>query len=78
MARFRLSSLARSDIAKILALSAERWGDEGKHRYAALLTAAMRKVAAQPDDAAATVPGCPAEFVASIFDMHGSATERQK
>jgi len=52
MARFRLSSLARSDLAQILAVSAERWGHEGRRRYGALLTAAMRKVAAQPDSAA--------------------------
>ncbi|WP_083218627.1 type II toxin-antitoxin system RelE/ParE family toxin [Bradyrhizobium icense] len=52
MARFRLSLLARADLAQILAVSAERWGLEGRRRYAALLTAAMRKAAAQPDGAA--------------------------
>jgi toxin ParE1/3/4 len=52
MARFRLSALARTDLAQILAVSAERWGLEGRRRYAALLTAAMRKAAAQPDGAA--------------------------
>ena len=51
MARFRLSSLARTDLARILAVSEERWGPEGRRHYAALLTAAMRKVAAQPDGA---------------------------
>lgn len=49
MARFRLSSLARTDLAQILAVSAERWGLEGRRRYAALLAAAMRKAAAHPD-----------------------------
>ena len=48
MARFRLSRLARSDLAQILAVSVERWGPEGKRRYAALIAAAMRKVAAEP------------------------------
>ena len=52
MARFRLSLLARADLAQILAVSAERWGLEGRRRYAAVLTAAMRKVAAEPDRAA--------------------------
>lgn len=52
MARFRLSRLARADLAQILAVSAERWGLEGRHCYAALLTAAMRKVATEPDGAA--------------------------
>lgn len=51
MARFRLSLLARADLAQILAVSAERWGLEGRRRYAAVLTAAMRKVAAEPDSA---------------------------
>jgi toxin ParE1/3/4 len=48
MARFRLSALARADLAQILATSAERWGIEGGRRYSALLSAAMRKVAADP------------------------------
>jgi toxin ParE1/3/4 len=48
MARFRLSALARADLAHILATSAERWGIEGRRRYSAMLSAAMRKVAADP------------------------------
>jgi len=52
MARFRLSQLARADLAQILAVSAERWGIEGRRRYMAVLTAAMRKVAAEPGGAA--------------------------
>ena len=49
MARFRLSLLARADLAQILAASVERWGIGGKRRYAAVLAAAMRKVAAVPE-----------------------------
>ena len=52
MARFRLSLLARADLAQILATSAERWGTEGKRRYAAVLAAGMRKVAAEPEGSA--------------------------
>src|ERR1700716_1664550 len=48
MARFRLSALARADLARILATSAERWGVEGRRRYSAMLSAAMRNVAADP------------------------------
>ena len=48
MARFRLSLLARAGIAQILATSAERWGLEGRRRYAAILAAGMRKVAGEP------------------------------
>jgi plasmid stabilization system protein ParE len=52
MVRFRLSLLARADLAQILAGSAERWGLEGRRRYEAVPTAAMRKVATEPDGAA--------------------------
>jgi toxin ParE1/3/4 len=48
MARFRLSPPARADIAQILATSGERWGAEGRRRYAVVLAAAMRKIAAEP------------------------------
>ena len=49
MARFRLSLLARADLAQIIATSVERWGIEGKRRYSALLAAGMRKIAAEPE-----------------------------
>ena len=48
MARFRLSRPAEADLAHILATSSERWGAEGRRRYAAILAAAMRKAAAEP------------------------------
>ncbi len=48
MARFRLSRPAQADIAHILATSAQRWGDDGRHRYAALLAAAMRRLLGDP------------------------------
>src|SRR5438874_408989 len=49
MGRFRLSRLAQADVAQILAASAERWGPEGRRRYAALLAAALRAVALDPE-----------------------------
>jgi len=49
MARFRLARPARIDLANILATSAEQWGAKGRRRYAAVLAAAMRQVAAEPD-----------------------------
>jgi toxin ParE1/3/4 len=49
MARFRLARPAQNDLANILATSAERWGIEGRQRYAAVLVAAMRQVAAEPE-----------------------------
>ena len=48
MARFRLARPAQIDLANILATSAERWGAEGRQRYAAVLASAMRQVAAEP------------------------------
>ena len=49
MARFRIAQPAQSDLANILASSAERWGIDGRRRYALLLAAAMRTVAANPE-----------------------------
>jgi toxin ParE1/3/4 len=49
VARFRLSGQAKADLTHILATSAERWGIEGRRRYAALLAVAIRKVAADPE-----------------------------
>ena len=48
MARFRLSRPAQVDLALILSISEERWGQEGRRRYAAKLAAAIRQVAADP------------------------------
>ena len=39
----------RADLSNILATSAERWGTEGRRRYAMLLAAAMRIIAADPE-----------------------------
>jgi toxin ParE1/3/4 len=52
VARFRVSKLAQSDLARILATGECRWGPEGRHRYAALIEAAMRQVADEPEGAA--------------------------
>jgi toxin ParE1/3/4 len=49
MARFRLARPAQIDLANILATSADRWGAEGRQRYAAVLADAMRQVAVAPD-----------------------------
>ena len=49
MARFRLARPAQIDLANILATSAERWGTDGRQRYAAVLADAMRQVAAEPN-----------------------------
>lgn len=46
---FRLAHRAQIDISRILSASAERWGEEGKRRYAGLLTSALRQVAVEPE-----------------------------
>ena len=49
MARFRLARPAQIDLANILATSAERWGADGRQRYAAVLADALRQVADEPE-----------------------------
>ena len=67
MARFRLSRSAQDDIAQILATSAERWGADGRRRYAALLAAAMKKVAADPTGSATRSRS---ELLAQMRSLH--------
>ena len=62
MARVRLSGPAQTDLAAILATSFERWGENGRARYASMLAAAIRAVLAHPDgpttrDRAELLPG---------------------
>ena len=49
MTQYRLSASAQSDILDILAWSHDQFGDEARIRYEALIVAALRDVAAQPD-----------------------------
>ncbi|HMG56914.1 MAG TPA: type II toxin-antitoxin system RelE/ParE family toxin [Kofleriaceae bacterium] len=49
MAWLRVSRVARADLEHILAVSLERWGDDGAARYRALLAAALRAIATAPD-----------------------------
>jgi toxin ParE1/3/4 len=48
MARVRFSQQAQTDLVEILATSTERWGVDGGRRYASIVEAAMRKLAADP------------------------------
>jgi toxin ParE1/3/4 len=62
MARYRLSAPAKADITAILRRSEELHGKEARIRYRGCLTAAMRRVAADPEecstvDRAELVPG---------------------
>ncbi len=49
MARYRLSHPAKADIASILRTSNERHGRQASIRYRALITAALRRIAADPE-----------------------------
>jgi toxin ParE1/3/4 len=49
MARYRLTKSARSDIGSILTTSEERHGRDARRRYSALLLAALRRVAENPE-----------------------------
>ncbi len=48
MARYRLSDPARADIASVLRTSETMHGAEARIRYRALLAAALRRIAADP------------------------------
>ena len=49
MARYRLTASARRDIGSILRTSEERHGRDARTRYAALVLAALRRVAENPE-----------------------------
>jgi len=49
MARYRLTRSARGDVGSILRTSEERHGRSARLRYSALLLAAMRRVAEEPE-----------------------------
>ena len=67
MARYRLSEPARADIAAILRRSEELHGTEARIRYRACLTAAMRRVAADPEG---LVTVDRAELAAGVRSFH--------
>jgi toxin ParE1/3/4 len=67
MARYRLSDPAKADIAAILRRSEELHGKEARSRYRACLTAAMRRVAADPEGRSTVDRG---EFDPSIRSFH--------
>jgi toxin ParE1/3/4 len=54
MAEYRLSILAKTDIAAILRKSKELHSEQARVRYRALLTAALRHVASYPEGALST------------------------
>lgn len=67
MARYRLSEPAKEDIAAILRRREEVHGKEARIRYRACLTAAMRRIAAEPEGRS-TVDR--ADLVAGVRSFH--------
>ena len=67
MAGYRLSRLAEDDVLRILSTSEERWGPEARRRYAAIIIAAMRKVATDPKGLATWDR---AELLTGVRSMH--------
>jgi toxin ParE1/3/4 len=65
--RYRLSEPARADIAAILQRSEELHGEQARIRYRACLTAAMRRVASDPDGRSTVDRG---ELVPGIRSFH--------
>ncbi|HTP72911.1 MAG TPA: type II toxin-antitoxin system RelE/ParE family toxin [Burkholderiaceae bacterium] len=49
MLRLRLSAAAQADIVEILAWSEDQFGESARLRYEALIAAALRDIAEQPD-----------------------------
>jgi toxin ParE1/3/4 len=49
MLRYRLSAAAQADVVDILAWTQEQFGEAARLRYQALIVAALRDIAAQPD-----------------------------
>lgn len=49
MKQLRVSAPARQELAAVLDTSGERWGEDGRLRYKALLDAAVRAIAEAPD-----------------------------
>jgi len=72
--RFRLSGPAQADIAAVLRTSEARFGPQGRIRYHALLVAAVRRVAADPEG----VPTVDrAELGAGIRSYHSRHASRE-
>jgi toxin ParE1/3/4 len=49
MLRYRLSAFAQADVIEILAWTQAQFGEAARLRYEALLVAALRDIATQPD-----------------------------
>jgi toxin ParE1/3/4 len=67
MARYRLSGPAKGDIASILRTSGRQHGRDARIRYRGLLTAAMRRIAADPQGRSTMERG---DLLAGLRSLH--------
>jgi toxin ParE1/3/4 len=67
MARYRLTHAAQADIISILAWSHDRFGEEARKRYEALITAAIRDAATRSDEVGHAVRP---ELGEGVFSWH--------
>ncbi|HXH77035.1 type II toxin-antitoxin system RelE/ParE family toxin [Nocardioides sp.] len=67
MARYRLTHAAQADIVSILAWSHDRFGEEARKRYEALIAAAIRDAATRNDEVGRTVRP---ELGDGVFSWH--------
>ena len=76
-ARFRLSDPAKSDIASVLRTSAAMHGVEARIRYRGLLTAALRRIAADPHGLLTVDRGNLFAGLRSLHVRHSRAESRE-
>jgi len=77
VARYRLSETARADIAKLLRTSETLHGAEARIRYRALLTAAMRRIAVDPQGLLTVDHGGLFEGLRSFHIQHSRSESRE-
>lgn len=78
MARFRLAEPARSDIAALLRRSEALHGSEARIRYRALLSAAFRRIAADPEGLLTKDRGELAPGIRSFHVRHSRGESRER
>ena len=77
MLRYRLSALARADIASVLRASETMHGAEARLRYRALLTAALKRIAADPQGISTSDRSELFDGVRSFHIRHARADSRE-
>lgn len=77
MARYRLSEPAKADIAALLRASETMHGTEARIRYRAVLTAALRRIAADPQGLLTLDRGELVEGIRSFHIRHSRTESRE-